>query len=473
MAMPSLMLSRSCRSCSRFSSFFHPNNRYASSVVSVNTLEEISDEGIQYPPIKPRWPPGSWGNMSEKRSWSIWEQSSKLKDPQLKLKDRFEMLSPSPEVTWKCPSVQHYPRSFEYQQYVTKTHMAPGMPEVYEQMEEEAMAYLQRIKPLIERVILFENFLIDRNLKYTRYNKMDPSNVTFLQTEQIINCLLSVLAPDYPYLLTSQFAENVRVRAFWDRYGFPMKPYVLRMNREDQFLHKMYSRFNTEFICSQIRTEKPLMPFVPRDSPLCTESEYSQFCYWPSDLSQQNEKVKNTCIPGFFYGDPCEFGLVSFHCSSQMQRKIKQFGPEITYEFQKGLGLMTSFAWTVAQAYFQGFSSFVELTYPLTTQTVITDGQKFSFFAYQLNTLEMWKDDDGNNLKNICWHTEEENLYEIKDGQIQNFNDNVLKQLIKFFINQPKEPNYPLRPYLQHDPSEIKVYLEDKKKKLSKRKETK
>lgn len=260
MAMPSLILSRSCRSWYRFSSFFLSNSRYASSIVSVSTSEEVPDEEIQYPPIKPRWPPGSWGNMSEKRAWSIWEQSNKLKDPKVKLKNRFEMLSPSPEITWKCPPVQRYPRSFEYQQYVTKTHMAPGMPEVYEQLEEEATGYLQRVKPLIERAVVFENFLVNRNKRTLKYNNRNPNTVSLLQTQQIIDCLLSVLAPDFPYLLNSQFAENVRVRAFWDRYGFPMKPNILRRNREDQFLHKMYSRFNTEFLCSQIRTENPLMP---------------------------------------------------------------------------------------------------------------------------------------------------------------------------------------------------------------------
>ncbi|GAB1600121.1 39S ribosomal protein S30, mitochondrial-like [Argonauta hians] len=459
MAKSFLIFSRSRGFCFKFSTFYRPNIRCASNALSLNTPEEVDDKEIQYPPIKPRWPPGSWGNMSEKRCWEIWEKSNELKNPKKNLKQRFNLLSPEPELTWNFAAVQQYPKSFEYQQYITKTHMAPGMPEVYEQLEEQATAYLERIRPLVKDVILFENCFVDRTRIQSNSYKL--KKITFPRTEQIINCLLSVLAPDFPHLASCQFAEDVFVRAFWDRYGIPGNPSISSIPKEEQFFHKMFSRFSTQFSCSQIRSKMPLVPFVTRDSPLCTDSEYSQFCYWPADLAQHKSKIKNTCIPGYFQGDPCQFSLMTLHCLSQFQSSLIKFGPEITYEFQKGLGLVSSFASTVAQAYFLGFSTFADLTYPLTTQTVITDGQKFSFFAYQLNTLELWKDDDGNNMNNICWHTKEENLYEIKDGQVVNFNDNVLKQLIKFCINEAKEPDYCLRPYLNYDPS-INTYIEPK-----------
>lgn len=80
---------------------------------------------------------------------------------------------------------------------------------------------------------------------------------------------------------------------------------------------------------------------------------------------------------------------------------------------------------------------------------IITDGQFYSFFAYQLNTLELWKDDDANPLRNLCWHQENMKLFEdIQDGQLVDFNENVLKQVIKFFINQPCKRDCTLRPYL-------------------------
>jgi len=36
-----------------------------------------------------------------------------------------------------------------------------------------------------------------------------------------------------------------------------------------------------------------------------------------------------------------------------------------------------------------GFDQFSDLSYPFTTQTVITNGFQWSFFAYQLNTIRM------------------------------------------------------------------------------------
>lgn len=84
-----------------------------------------------------------------------------------------------------------------------------------------------------------------------------------------------------------------------------------------------------------------------------------------------------------------------------------------------------------------GFNSLLDLTNPLTTQTVLTDGQKFLFLAYQLNTLHLWKDDNGNPLRNVCWISKEQKLYEMQDGQISEFNVDVLKQLIKCLVLKP------------------------------------
>ncbi|KAL0192784.1 hypothetical protein M9458_011080, partial [Cirrhinus mrigala] len=81
-----------------------------------------------------------------------------------------------------------------------------------------------------------------------------------------------------------------------------------------------------------------------------------------------------------------------------------------------------------------------DVSRPFVSQAVITDGQFFSFFCYQLNTLALSPRADGNNSrKNLCWGTESMRLYErITDGDIVGLNDAVLKLLLQFLLNKPQ-----------------------------------
>ena len=99
-----------------------------------------------------------------------------------------------------------------------------------------------------------------------------------------------------------------------------------------------------------------------------------------------------------------------------------------------------------------GFNWLMDLTYPVTTQTIFTDGHWFQFLAYQLNTLRLWVDDDANTLRNLCWTTDRMPLYEtIENGQLRGFNDDVLKLLLKFVVMEPRDRGIDLRPYLPQE----------------------
>lgn len=93
-------------------------------------------------------------------------------------------------------------------------------------------------------------------------------------------------------------------------------------------------------------------------------------------------------------------------------------------------------------ALFLGFNECEELTYPFTTQTILTDGRVFTLAAYQLNTLQLWKDDSANKSQNVCWVSQTQPLYDkYENGQLIGFNDNVLKQLLQFFLIEPSNRN--------------------------------
>ena len=117
-----------------------------------------------------------------------------------------------------------------------------------------------------------------------------------------------------------------------------------------------------------------------------------------------------------------------------------------------------------------GFNTLVDLTYPLTTQTILTDGQHWQFLAYQLNTLELWKNNDANNFNNICWVSDEAKLYAgVEEGKVQGFNSDVLRQLIAFLALAPSDRPYDLRPTLPPtavNPKDKKEFIPLKKEKV-------
>lgn len=89
-----------------------------------------------------------------------------------------------------------------------------------------------------------------------------------------------------------------------------------------------------------------------------------------------------------------------------------------------------------------GFWNREDVTRPFASQAVITDGRYFSFFCYQLNTVALSVETDANNpRKNLMWGTESLKLFEsVQDGEVVGLDDDVLKLLVQFLMNQPLGP---------------------------------
>lgn len=123
-----------------------------------------------------------------------------------------------------------------------------------------------------------------------------------------------------------------------------------------------------------------------------------------------------------------------------------------------------------------GFSTFQDPTYPLVNQMVITNGQWWTFFVYQLNTTTLHIDAIHENpRRNMCWMTEPMKLFDsIEDGKVKGLNEDVLKHLIKFYANDPEaRKNVQMKPYLGNDMviadiehDERRIWLEQKYKYL-------
>lgn len=165
-----------------------------------------------------------------------------------------------------------------------------------------------------------------------------------------------------------------------------------------------------------------------------------------------------TSIPGYWPGSEAEFGQLTYHNRLNYGVKFNDIDPVDEQNALKAQGILKSFGWLVGQACYQGFSTYNELTYPLTTQTIITNGQNWSFFLYQLNTMVFETVHfEKSRRANKCWGSGEMKLFDAVDdtGSVIGFNDTVLRHLVQFYLSTPKERNYDLKPNLNAEESTV------------------
>jgi len=177
----------------------------------------------------------------------------------------------------------------------------------------------------------------------------------------------------------------------------------------------------------QLRSDLPLPPFVSRDSDLVTQSEVPVVSYDPRVWGFKAKCRHGTNIPGYW--------------------------PDVTN--QHGLlFLLPRLNCYQHQATHLGFSPMTELTFPLATQGAITDGQTWSYCAYQLNTVDLTTNNpEEARYNNILWLQErDEKLFDrVEDGKILNYRPEALAPLVKMYLRQPQERDHSLTPYLSQD----------------------
>lgn len=171
-------------------------------------------------------------------------------------------------------------------------------------------------------------------------------------------------------------------------------------------------------------------------------------------------------IPGYWPGDQDEFGLLSIHGRGHILTRQESFGEQDNLEALHCQAMKASFGWLLAQANYQGFTAYNDITYPLVTQTAITNGKLISFYAYQLNTILMHNEfSDQNPKHNICFGTKPLELYErVENGKIVGLNEDVLKMLVQFYLNVPEKRDYEMKPYLGAEEKVIADIEDDKRR---------
>lgn len=318
-------------------------------------------------------------------------------------------------------------------------------------------------------------------LKYPVSSGLDPVEreqlLSQIIVEQIHRAVINALAVDHQHLQEVEVDYNPRHEAFWAVGGIQPPRNVVK-SKEGKKWQKDFSKDPID----------RLMQY--RSSPMLALRHRLQLAPWKGETEIVNPKLAEklpryeldpvtlgfsrsyrhgTNIAGYWPSNLPGFGYLSYQSRAVMKMRPDSYGVDDFNDAIHAQAIQSSFAWLLAQANYNGFNTYSELTYPMNTQTIITNGRVWSFYEYQLNTLLMHGDQINENPKvNYCRGTEELNLYESIDenGKIKGFNDLVLHHLVKFYTKIPsvQRSAAEMQPYLNVEIKRIADYMDDEKR---------
>uniref|UniRef100_A0A8D0E073 Mitochondrial ribosomal protein S30 n=1 Tax=Salvator merianae TaxID=96440 RepID=A0A8D0E073_SALMN len=322
-------------------------------------------------------------------------------------------------------------------QNITKTVFVPGLPSALAVEEEgggDGDLDLAEFRSLVIDLLLQEYSYQKKHLPVL-FGASRQGPLPFLT--QLLPELVARLIRLNPVLGSSAIIDHKpEVNLYWMRGEAP----VLRGYRKGR-IDPLRFQIDDKPLC-QIRMTKQLPEFVPLD--YLPPGDVPVINHLPDKLPLFKRQYFNKIFIGSKVGDPYIYGHTQFHLIPDKLKRGRLLKLNLFDQIEvpsRANAIASLFAWTGAQAMYQGFWSQADVTQPFVSQAVLSDGRYFSFFCYQLNTLALSVDADKNNSrKNICWGTETKPLYEsIEDNNVKGFNDDVLNQLIKFLLNRPKE----------------------------------
>lgn len=363
-------------------------------------------------------------------------------------------------------------------QYATRTHLVEGQwPDVYSRLEESSKKLLEEIRGELEDVISFELEGYRRSPEELSPQEQEERTTSSLLTG-LNRVLINNLSGKYGHLNEVETDFDPRHEAFWFLGGISPPALVKKikegMKWQKPYANDPYDR-KIQYVGKPYLTLRHKHPLNPFGHDQLDSLDFNQdkvdipdFRYDPITLGYRTEQRHATTIPGFWPGDQHEFGLISFQRRSHAQMRPTYCAVDDLQEALHAQGIFSSYAWAFGQACYQGFSTFNDLTYPLTAQTVITDGKKWSFYAYQLNTTLVHSDQiDLNPRYNQCWASKELQLYDHIDesGKVHGLNDEVLLHLISFYTNVPQvREGVDLKPYLCTTETRVANILDEKRR---------
>lgn len=339
----------------------------------------------------------------------------------------------------------------------TRVHHIDHVPVDIGLTKENLSQLIGDIKQQLEKVLVFHSTYQRHTHQINSTEKPLPEIEALKVVEgnlirQINRTILSNLSQKHSHLLNAQVDFDPRIEAFWNVGGFKATQkeleYRKRRKMHEELLEEPMSRwiqyFGTPIL--QLRSTLPLKPLGNIETAKTLECE--DFTFDPITTFALNEKrLHGATIPGFWPNDKHLFGLLSFHSRSENKMRPPSFGEDDNEEAIYGQAILSSFAWLLGQACYNGFTTFNDLTYPLTSQAIVSDGKTFSFVYYQMNTCVTFKD---NKKRNDCYASPSMELYHsIEDNQVKGWNEQVLEHLLTMYLNKPEErKEIDMKPFL-------------------------
>ncbi|XP_054895518.1 39S ribosomal protein S30, mitochondrial [Poeciliopsis prolifica] len=364
--------------------------------------------------------------------------------------ERIKMISSSPveEKLSLITRIQRmkfvvYPQTFSrnpdrWYQHFTKTAYIPGLPEKFDPGSDQPAASeiddaaFNEIRDVVTRVILHEHWHKTMKRRPFLYRHQEQVVGPFLRT--LVSGLTYNLARYNPLLRLSSLDLSPQVNFYWRR-GKRIIPRGHRRGRQEPIRFQIDDHPHI-----QIRTPQQLPQFTPLEASYT--AEVPEIHQTPNKMPLFRRQYDNIIFTGAKLPDPACYGHTQFHLVPDRyhrDRLAQQQQSDQVEPFLRANAAASLFAWTGAQAMYQGFWDYQDVSRPFVSQAVITDGHFFSFFCYQLNTLALSVETDANNpRKNLLWGTESLRLYEgVQDGAVVGLDDGVLRLLVQFLMNQP------------------------------------
>lgn len=406
-------------------------------------LTVIENEYPQYPPIVDMSPEGQ-----NKHFRGVWYDSIKtLPTVEQKL---YEMAIQQ-KLDHKTYTLSLAPpmyNAMNFYKYITRTHIINDMPVQFRNMNLDKE--LVDIRDTLCETLLDHYCNIWRREKFKNlHDYLDGRNAGSALANSLILQCYKKLALRNEYVYNSTIQQNPRIWSFWYHGGYgSVEDDVNERNLCFQF---------EDFGALAIRTKQPLQPIFDRNHELCSTPEVLDYNFHPDMFQIPFEtSSKVACIPSYWCGDPCEYPFLLVLTPDVFKSLTDKLHYYKESNIESGAAVICSFAWLSAVATYQGFTPFHDITYPLVCQTIITNGQDWKFFMYQLNTYAFHNDVDQKNKRNLCWSSGKLRLFDtIEDGQVKGINDEVFKMLLKFLHNVPQDrKNVVMKPYLGNETRE-------------------
>lgn len=391
-------------------------------------------EAAEYPPIL---------DMSKKgkrqRKKEVWyEKITKLPTVEQKF---MELNMPKYYGYWSCQlhDTWRTMNGLPFVKYATRTHTVNTLPDnYYSEVKSDAEKVAYDIKDQVEALI---DLNFNTTLNRRNSNKDIATESFFLGLHKIVN---GVLSSSIDHIKDSVVDVKPRVEAFWILGGMQPDKLLQKIRKghpateeeENDLTERSMQGRSTPTL--GVRVNLSLPEVVPLDHPMSTSAAVPVENLDPRAYGFRFKHKHATITTGYWPGETKEHCQLWLHSNGFLDKVGNHLRDKYTDDYVHSKMIVSSFTQALAHASYLGFGPVTELTYPIVHQSVLSDGQKWNFSVYQLNTCALHSERAIENPQNnILWLNDEQQLFEaVDDTGIKGFNSDVLATLVAMYMKK-------------------------------------